>query len=245
MHPVLFHYGFFKVYTYGFMFSLAVACSLYLILREAGRLGYNKDTVLDLFFVILLSGIVGARALFIFLNLDFYWGNPREIFMLHHGGLAVFGGFISAIISAIIYLKVKRAPFLRMFDLFAPFVALAHSIGRIGCFFNGCCYGLAYAWGIYSPLQNAVLIPAQLIDSFLLLMLFVFLRVLQAKNKTPGRVFAFYLILYSLTRFCVEFIRGDSPRLYLGLTIFQLFSILFFMFGLAVYFKLRPRSNIK
>jgi len=235
MHPVLFQCGNFTIYTYGFILSIGVICSLYLLLKQARRESYSQDAIFDLAFVILLSGIIGARLLYIFLNIEFYLENPKEIIMLHHGGLAIFGGFLLAIISAVIYLKIKKLSFMEMADLFSPFVALAHSIGRIGCFFNGCCYGLASKFGIFFISHETILIPAQLIASFLLLMLFIYLRILQSRNNLPGKVFASYLILYSLIRFCLEFVRGDSLRIYFGLTIFQIFSIAFFVFGLSIY----------
>ena len=243
MYPVLFQCGGFSVYSYGLILAIGVGCSLYLLLQQARRKGYNQDVILDLAFVILLSGIIGARLLYIILNIDFYLENPIEIIMLHHGGLAIFGGFLLAIISTAIYLRRKNASFLEMVDLFSPFVALAHSIGRIGCFFNGCCYGLISKFGIYFPSHNATLIPAQLISSFLLLLLFVYLRILQSKNEIPGKVFASYLMLYSLIRFCLEFIRADSLRIYFGLTIFQLFSIALFVLGLSFHFWLKLQSN--
>jgi len=242
MSPVLFKLGNFTIYTYGVFLAIGVICSIYLLLQESKRQGCDQNIVFDLAFVVLVSGIIGARLLYIILNIGFYFEDPKEIIMLHHGGLAIFGGFISGFICAAIYLRIKKISFLKIADLFSPFIALGHSIGRIGCFFNGCCYGKPSKFGIYFPSQKAVLIPAQIIESFLLLLLFIYLRTIQSRKHKIGRVLVSYLVLYSLIRFCVEFIRGDSEVIYFGLTIFQLFSIAFFIFGLIIYSYGRKKS---
>lgn len=231
MHPIIFKFGPFTIYSYGLMLFVAVCVSLNLLVKEAQRAGYNKNEIFDLGIVILFSGIIGARLLYILLNLDFYIKSPKEIFMLYHGGLAIFGGIIAAIISSFGFLKIKKLDFLSIADLVIPYVALGQSIGRIGCFFNGCCYGIPWKFGIYFPVHNAVLIPTQLIDSFLLLILYIILRAKQSRFHTPGRIFISYVLYYSTIRFLIEFIRADSPKLFLGLTIFQYFCIFLFAFG--------------
>jgi len=119
---------------------------------------------------------------------------------------------------------------------------LAHSIGRIGCFFNGCCYGRQTEFGIFFPSHQAVLIPTQIIESFLLVLLFIFLRNIQSRQHKIGIVLAYYLILYSLIRFGIEFFRGDPEPIYFGLRIFQLFCIGMFTFGVIIYFYATRKS---
>ncbi|NQU18910.1 prolipoprotein diacylglyceryl transferase, partial [bacterium] len=153
----------------------------------------------------------------------------------HHGGLAILGGILVAIIAAFIFSKSRNLPFLKILDLIAPFVALGHSIGRIGCFLNGCCYGMPSKFGIYFPVHNDVLIPTQLISSFLLLILFIVLRLRQSRPHLAGEIFIGYILYYSALRFLIEFLRADSPKLFLGLTIFQYFCIVLFISGALFY----------
>ena len=235
MHPILFEFGPIKIYSYGLMLFIAVITSVSLLVREGGALGYNKDTIFDFGTVILFSGIAGARLLYICLNFSFYIKNPKEIFMLHHGGLAILGGILVAIIAAFIFSKSRNLPFLKILDLIVPFVALGHSIGRIGCFLNGCCYGMPSKFGIYFPVHNDVLIPTQLISSFLLLILFIVLRLKQSRPHLAGEIFISYILYYSALRFFIEFLRADSPKLFLGLTIFQYFCIVLFISGALFY----------
>ncbi|MDD5006111.1 MAG: prolipoprotein diacylglyceryl transferase [Candidatus Omnitrophica bacterium] len=246
MHPILFEFGPITIYSYGFILFIAVIVSLSLFVKEAARLGYNKDTMFDLGVTILFSGIIGARILYILLNLDFYLKHPKEIFMLHHGGLAILGGIFLGLVAAFIFAKRRKIPLLKILDLVVPYVALGQSIGRIGCFFNGCCYGIASdKFGIYFPVHNAILIPSQLISSFLLLILYIILRFKQTKSHKTGTILFSYLLYYSTGRFFIEFIRADSPKLFLGLTIFQYFCLALFITGLLLYIFTWKRKTSK
>lgn len=243
MHPVLFKFGVITVYSYGFMLFVAVAVSLSLLLREAKRKGYDTNVIMDLAMAVLFSGIIGARILYIILNLDFYLRNPKEIFMLHHGGLAILGGITAGILAAFLFCRRKKLSFLEIADLLSPYVALAHSIGRIGCFLNGCCYGLPWKSGIYFPVHEARLIPTQLIAAFLLFVLFIGLKIKQKKPHQKGAIIVSYVLYYSVIRFFMEFIRADSQRLFLGLTFFQYFCIVLFILSSSFYIILsrKPR----
>lgn len=236
MHPILFKFGPITIYSYGLALFIAVLVSLNLAAKESQRQGLNKDVIFDLGIVILFSGIIGARILYILLNFDFYRDNPKEIFMLHHGGLAILGGIVLAVISGVIFSKIKKISFFRIADLIIPFVALGESIGRIGCFLNGCCYGVPSKFGIYFPMHNTALVPSQLISSFSMLLLYIILRVKQDKPHSKGSIFISYILYYSITRFFIEFIRGDSEKLFLGLTIFQYFCIALFVPSVVLNF---------
>jgi phosphatidylglycerol:prolipoprotein diacylglycerol transferase len=180
------------------------------------------------------------------LNLDFYLKDPLEIIKLHHGGLAIFGGILAATIATWIFAKSKKIHFLEIADLVIPYVALGESIGRIGCFLNGCCYGLPCKFGLYFTLHQDRLIPTQLISSLALLFLYIVLRNRQDVLHSMGIIFADYIIFYSVIRFLIEFLRGDSYRLFLNLTIFQYFCLVFFAFGLMLFFRIKwKRKTLK
>jgi len=130
--------------------------------------------------------------------------------------------------AGVFYLKRKKLPILRVIDLTVPFVALGQSIGRVGCLLNGCCYGKAAAVGLYFPVHQFILIPVQIYSSILLLVIFVILRFLQERPHREGQILCAYLLLYSVKRFFIEFWRADNPVIFLGLTLFQVLSILMF-----------------
>lgn len=235
MYPVIFQFGFIQIYSYGLMLVFAFWIFAFLLTRQAQGLNVTNDFFWNLSLVILLAGILSARLAYIALNLRFFLDNPQEVFMLWHGGLVWYGAFLGGFLAGSIYLKRKKMPLLKTMDLIMPYVALAHSIGRIGCFLNGCCYGRPARWGIYSPLANDYLIPSQLFSSLGSLIIFVILRLLQGRPRRQGFILACYLIAVSLERFIEEFLRGDSPRDFGGLTIFQVISIAVFLSGLFLW----------
>jgi len=209
------------------MLAIAFLVASKLACIEAKNQKINPDFVFQLLFIILISGIIGARILYVVSNLGDYLDDPKEIFMLQHGGLSWFGGLLFAIAAAAYYLNKRKEDKYRVLDLIAPYVALAQAIGRIGCFLNGCCYA-----------KSGQLIPSQLVSSFFLLISFIILRFMQNRPHQPGKIFFGYLTFYSLKRFFVEFLRGDSKVLLWGLSGFQFTSILLFLFSLSMLIKI-------
>ncbi|MFH0876600.1 MAG: prolipoprotein diacylglyceryl transferase [Candidatus Omnitrophota bacterium] len=232
MKPILFQCGFLTIYTYGVSVAVAFFVASFLAGREARRRGLDENRIYNLTIFLLVSGIVGARLFYVGLNWDYFKTDLLEVFKLQHGGLVWFGGLVGATFAGWIFLKIKRMDVLATLDLMAPYIALAQAIGRIGCFFNGCCYGKPSAWGIYFPVHETALFPSQLLDSFTLLVIFVVLRLFSA-SRNKGVVLSLYLVLASLQRFLMEFLRADTRPFYGPLSIFQWISIGLFVLGLA------------
>ncbi len=237
MKPILYQCGLFTIYTYGVFVALAFLVSTFLLMKESRRKNFDENFIYNLCIVLLVGGIISARLFYVFLNWDYFKNSLGEIAMLQHGGLVWFGGLIGAFVCGVIFIRIKRMSVLPLLDLLAPYVSLGQAIGRIGCFFNGCCYGRETHWGIYFPAHGLTLFPSQIIDSLTLLVIFVILRLLQ-KSSGKGKIFAFYVILASLQRFFMEFLRGDIRPFYFGLSIFQWISIALFGCGLFFYFAL-------
>jgi len=155
--------------------------------------------------------------------------------MLQHGGMAIFGGIILGFICALFYVRMNKMNLLVTLDLLIPFVALGQAIGRIGCFLNGCCYGRPSAFGLYFPSAGQVLIPTQLYSSLLLFIIFLVLRFMQNRKHFTGQILYSYFFLYSIKRFSIEFFRNDSPRIFHGLTLFQLLSLAMFCISVVLF----------
>jgi phosphatidylglycerol:prolipoprotein diacylglycerol transferase len=233
MLPEICSIGPFTVYSYGLMLVIGFMLSSWLACQQAKRTGMDPDTIFNLVFIAFVSGVAGARVFYVLDNFSYYLSHPVEIIMLQRGGLAWFGGLISGTISAVIYIKVKKLSVYRTLDLVVPFVALAQALGRIGCLLNGCCYGRQAEAGLYFPNHEAILIPTQLYSTLLLLVIYVILRNLQDKPHRQGEVFYAYLLLYSLKRFFIEFLRADTPRTFGNLTIFHILSIALFIVSVS------------
>jgi len=245
MHPIICKIGPVVLYSYGLMLAIAVMVTSWLVARDASaKLKVKRDDVYDLVFWVVLGGIIGARIFYVFLNLALFSASPIEIIMIHKGGLAWQGSFIVGLAVAVVYLRKKKIPVLRFFDIAAPYLALGHAIGRIGCFLNGCCYGKAAAWGIYFPVWEERLIPTQLFMSAGQVAIFFILRALQPGAKRDGQVFVWYLMLSSVERFVVEFFRADHD-LYGGLSIFQYVCIGIFIAALIVHARLERPTNLR
>jgi len=234
MHPILFSIGSFTIYSYGVMLALAVLVCTYLLSRDAKRYNISQDTAYDLVFWCILWGIIAARIFYIFIAWPYYMNNPLEMFMLQKGGLAWQGGFLGGVLAGIWFVRRKKLSLKPVMDLAAPYIALGQSIGRIGCFLNGCCYGKPVAWGIYYPVHNARLYPTQLFEMAGLFIIFLILKVAQKKPHQAGFIFVFYLWLAAIERFIVEFYRADHDLLWLGLSLSQFIALGVFAAGLIL-----------
>ncbi len=226
MHPTLCTFGPFSVYSYGLMLAIAFSVSTYLAMRAARSLGIAPDLIYSLCLVSVIGGLAGARLLYALEHHAVYLKNPLELFMLQHGGLSWFGGLIAGSAAGLWYLRARRAPVPQVLDCMAPFLALGHAIGRLGCFLNGCCYGRPVSrLGVYFPVHAETLFPTQLLSAALLVAIALLLRTLLMRPHRRGDIFYLYLLLYGLKRFGMEFLRGDTHIVIFGLTFFQLFSI--------------------
>ena len=187
----------------------------------------------------LISGLLGARLFYIILNFDFFSQNPSEILMIQNGGLAVQGAMLGGFLAALIYIKRKKLPLLIMVDLSVAYAALGQSIGRMGCFLNGCCYGKPVSWGIYFPVHGDHLHPTQIYLVVGNLLIFFILRSFYKKNHVQGQTLCLYVGLASLLRFCVEFYRADHYQTFVGLSVYQWVALGFVLAAVSFSRKLK------
>lgn len=241
MHPIIFKIGFVTIYSYGFFAAVSFLTVVFLLSLEFKKAGLKKDLAVDLCFYLLVSGIIGARFLHVVLNADYYLDNLKEIFMLQHGGLAWQGGFGAACAAGFFFLKRNHLNIGQICDIVIPYAVLGQAIGRIGCYFNGCCYGKEtnFVLGVILPGMKETAHPAQLYSSFLLVLLFLILKNIERKKYFDWQVFFSYLMLYSVMRFSLDFLRGDLPVSFLGLTVSQVISVISFFIGVFFYLKKR------
>ncbi len=253
MHPILLDIGYIKLYTYGLFIALGFMAAVWFSKRNARFYNTSDQVISDLFFVILLASIVGARSLWVLINFDAYHNDFWEIFKIWNGGLVFFGGFIAAVSACIILLKIKKIPIARTADIIAPGIALGHSIGRLGCLFAGCCYGkvcdLPFAIKFTNPAGlaplNVYLHPTQIYMVLSNFFLFLILMWLQKRKKFHGMVFLFYIMLYSAFRSGIEFFRGDfrGDFFFEFLSLSQGIGLVISIFALGLLIKLSRSAN--
>ena len=244
MRPILFQLGGISIYSYGLMVAVGFLTAIYLAQRQAGKQGGDPNRIIDLGLVILISGIIGGRFLYVLLHLKRYLAYPLEIFMLAHGGLVFYGGLIFGVAGAIIFLRRKGMPVLKTADLIVPYVALGHAIGRVGCFLNGCCYGrpTTFLLKVRFAGEQAARHPAQLYSALLLFALYLFLRRLYLKPHKDGHVALAYFIFYPALRIFVEHFRGDNLPVIFKMTFSQLVSLGVFGAGVCIFLWVKFRK---
>src|SRR6187401_2295241 len=177
MHPILFEIGRFPVYTYGVLLAAAYLLGLQFALVRARKRGLDPNRVMDLGIWIIISALAGAKLLLLFVEFDTFGKNPKELLTLLRSGGVFYGGLIAAVVVALWYLRRHRMPMWTVTDVFAPGIALGHVVGRLGCFFAGCCFGRPTdvllgiravkrdcPWNVGTPL-NVPLHPTQLYEA--------------------------------------------------------------------------------
>lgn len=260
MHPILLRIGGFTLPTYGLFLALALLAGLGVAMRLGRREGLGSDRVLDLSVWLIVAGLIGAK---IYMILTGWMTAPlrfSDIFSLStlEAGGGFYGGFIGAALVAVWYVKHNRLPFFRVFDAFAPAVALGQAIGRIGCFMAGDDFGkpaphspLAvvftsqYAHQMTGTPLNVPIYPVQLFESFLTLIIFLILIWFYPRKRRDGQIFVMYLMLYAVARFFLEYYRGDMDRGFFfngALSTAQLVAIVAFALGIGLIFYLK--SNL-
>lgn len=226
------------VYGYGLMIAIGIVAAYLLLEVRARKKNFNSGEIFSLTVWSVLGGLAGAKILYIITQIKEIAANPRLLLNLSDG-LVVYGGIIGGILAGFLYCRRKNLPFLKLFDLVMPSVALAQGFGRIGCQFAGCCYGLETTSRLgvifheseFAP-NGVHLIPTQLISSGLDFLNCIILIFIARGNKTDGQVAGFYLIFYSAGRFILEFFRGDLIRGSVGsLSTSQFISIFLFVGG--------------
>lgn len=217
MFPVLLKIGPISMFTYGFFIAVGFLAGIFLAVKEAKRLGEDHEKIMDLCFYLLIAAILGSRLFYVATSPEMFLKNPVEILKIWNGGLVFYGGFIAALVTGIVFLKVKNILLWKTADIMAPSIALAHFFGRIGCFFAGCCYGkycdLPWAITFNHPDSLAPtgipLHPTQLYEALGNLGIFLFLYFFSKRKKYDGQIFWMYVLLYGITRSVIETFRGD------------------------------------
>jgi phosphatidylglycerol---prolipoprotein diacylglyceryl transferase len=223
MYPRLFEAGPITVYTYGVLLAAAYLLGLQLARVRAKARGLDANRVLDLGIYIIIAALIGAKLLLLITDFRTFSSNPRELLTLARSGGVFYGGLILAVTVALVYIRKIGLPLWTTCDVFAPGIAVGHVVGRFGCLFAGCCYGkpTTLPWGITftdpfaaanvgTPL-GVPLHPTQIYEAGAEAIILGILLATERKGRPyPGRTFWLYMLLYAISRFIIEFFRGDE-----------------------------------
>jgi len=238
MHPILLEIGGFELRSYGVSVALAFLVGILAAAKLAKRAKLSEEAVYDIGVTAIISAIIGARILYVIVNFSYYREDPMSVFKVWEGGLVFYGGLIGALIGTYLFVKLNKLDYFAYADIFAPLIALGHSIGRMGCFLNGCCYGgVDEKHGIIMPAigDNLPHLPVQLYESGLNFILFAVLFIWYLRfSKKRGEIMFLYLAGYSVVRFIMELFRGDAERgFFMSLSTSTIISIALFAAGAA------------
>jgi phosphatidylglycerol:prolipoprotein diacylglycerol transferase len=187
----------------------------------------------------------------VILNWPAFRDHPWQVFQTWRGGMSFHGGLVGGVLAGVIYAWRKRLSFWAFADAVAPGLALGYAIGRIGCLLNGCCYGgpTDLPWGmVFRDADHGILTPpshpVQIYASLLNLGICALLVRLYRRPHATGQVLVSYLVLYSIYRFGVEYLRAGYTAhvTSLGLTQAQVASLAVIAAGLVGLYLLQRRA---
>jgi len=230
MRSTLFKLFGIPIRAYGLMMVIGFVVGVGRAARVARSRRIAPERMWDLGLVVLVSGVLGARLVYVLLNPE--TESFREFFAVWNGGLSFHGGIAFAVLFGWLFVRRVGIPFWVAADLCAPSGALGYAITRIGCFLNGCCYGAptSLPWAVRFNDHGTITPPShptQIYAALANLAIFYILTRLEKMPRAPGFVFISYLGLYSIYRFLIEFLRKGftaEPWLF-GLTQAQWVSV--------------------
>lgn len=262
MFPILFKIGNFTLRTYGVMVALAVVVALIISMKYAEK--YKKideDTFLNIAIWTIIGGIIGARIFWVLSSpwLSDYLKHPLSILAVWQGGLSFLGMVFGGMIFLLITVKHYKISFLKFLDIGSLGVSIGYGIGKLGCFFNGCCHGVeVVSWWpkafpftlVFNNPQSECellmkpLYPAQLMNSLSGWLTFIVLLWLVKKNKVryDGHLFFYFAMIFSPMEFFIDYIRY-IPTSLAGLTPNQWGAIIMVIIGFIYNYQAKKSSK--
>lgn len=248
MHQYLFFIGDIPIRMYGIMLCVAIFMATSVAYFLAWRDGRGWEKYLpDIGIYGGFCGLVGARLWDVFFfDWAYYSQHLLEIPFVWQGGMAIQGGIIGGVTGGAIYCWKHGIDWIEMLDVIAPALFIGQSVGRMANLLNGDAFGaptggdfgIVYPAGTLarSTYGTAPLWPAEVWEGQIDVVLFCLLLLFQTTKPKKGQSCCLYVMLYSILRFCLEFLRGDYVKpLFLGLKSAQATSLIFFLFALGLF----------
>lgn len=248
----LFQFGPISIHWYGIIIAAAGIAAFFVIWQLAKRYKIEVSAILDLALFLIIGALIASRLYYVIYAWEFYKDNLVDILKIWQGGLAIHGALIGGFIAIFLYCRSKKQNFLLMADIFVVGLILAQAIGRWGNYFNQEIFGLPtnLPWGIPIDFANRPIKfssfeffhPTFLYESlgdlliFFTLLFFSYKR-LKANKWRAGNIFLLYLILYSILRFGLEFLRTDYSPLIFGVRWNQALSAIIILILAAHFLK--------
>ena len=262
-NSILYSVGPVQIHWYGLLFVIGIIAALLVAICLGRQYQVHKDTLIDLFFWLVIFGTIGARLYHVMLEWTYYSTHLTGIFKIWRGGLAIHGGIIAGLLVLWQFSKIKKINFWLLAAILTPGLALGQSIGRWGNYFNQELFGrpTGFVWGI--PIAVANRLPAYesfnyfqptfLYESSGLLVIFIILLLAHVHTLYRDRVNRHYhlficltyVILASALRFMMEFVRIDPTPLVFGVRLPQVATAILILASLVIlFYDFRKRKKL-
>ncbi|EDO0269905.1 TPA: prolipoprotein diacylglyceryl transferase [Listeria monocytogenes] len=254
LDPVAIQIGSISVKWYGVIIASAVVIALLLALSEANKRKMDKEIIVDLLIWAIPISIISARIYYVIFEWDFYKNNLGEIVKIWHGGIAIYGALIGAVLTAIIFSRIKKISFWQLADVVAPSLIIAQAIGRWGNFMNQEAHGAEttryFLESLHLPdfiinqmyIDGAYYQPTFLYESLWNVLGFVILLIIRRTKIRRGELFLGYVIWYSFGRFFIEGMRTDS-LMWGDFRVSQALSLLLIVLSIGIIIYRRLKMN--
>jgi phosphatidylglycerol:prolipoprotein diacylglycerol transferase len=226
VYPTIVKIGSFAIHSYGLLLAVGFLLAIQIFVSRGKRRGIAEDSLHTIALVILILAIVGGRGLFVLTHWSEYSSDLWGIFRLWEGGLMLYGGYILSIAGGIAYVRRARLPLWKIADAVAPAMAIGIGIGRLGCFLNGCCFGMptSLPWGVRFPsgsyasytFPGSAIHPSQLYLALAGAVLFLVLLRLDRTPRFDGWLFWTAVAVDAVLRFTIDFTRFYDQTSFLG-----------------------------
>ena len=234
--PSSFSLGPVDIHLYGLTLFIALVVFIFVARRKAVFYGEKSESVWELLPWVFIHGLIGARLYHVISFWEFYFENPKQIYAIWEGGLAIFGAIFGGVIGLSFATKKLKLNFKRWLDICAPALSFGQAIGRWGNFFNREIYGppTNLPWGIFIEGRrfHPLFLYESLLNFFNFLALIFISRRFKDKLK-PGDIFFIYLLNYGVIRLFLEGLRFDNWKIS-GVPTAQIISAFLILFSLSV-----------
>lgn len=254
LDPVAIQLGNISVKWYGVIIASAVVIALLLALSEANKRKMDKEIIVDLLIWAIPISIISARIYYVIFEWDFYKNNLGEIVKIWHGGIAIYGALIGAVLTAVIFSRIKKISFWQLADVIAPSLIIAQAIGRWGNFMNQEAHGAettrTFLENLHLPefiinqmyIDGAYYQPTFLYEILWNVIGFIILLVIRRTKIRRGELFLSYVIWYSFGRFFIEGMRTDS-LMWGDFRVSQVLSVLLIILSIGIIVYRRLKMN--
>ena len=259
--------GGFTIAFYGMIIAAGMLSGLWLACHQAQRTGQKKEVYTDFAIYAIIFSLIGARLYYVVFSWENYKDDLLQIFNTRGGGMAIYGAVIAAVLTAIIYCKVKKYNFFLLADTAVGGLVLGQIIGRYGNFFNREAFG-EYTNSLFAMrlrvdqvnitelmkshmttvdgVQYIQVHPTFLYESLWNILVLVLILVFTTKKKFNGEIFLLYLVGYALGRVWIEGLRTDQLQIgSTGIAVSQVLSGAIVIVGVVVWICVRRKLGKK